>query len=849
MRVASAHMEEWPAGHDIFHSGMPIRELIGRPLSKRKTTCLRVAVALPVKEPFSYAVPEPFESGSLVGCRVTVPFGRRKVSGFVLGEEEARPEQPLRPILDVPEGEPLFHAGIVPFLEWVASYYLHPIGLLIQSIVPGGGGGVSFHAARLTERGRAVLCDLPTRSVERRLLGWVRDHPGIRCPFPLRDLRQMRSRGLITLETGRSAVRRDGPRMQRFVRSCGEWEIESLREKRSESLGARHERDFLAMVVAAGPVRLRDVKKRFDNGDYLVRKWVRKGVIETYDAPMPASPTGRTSFPSPEPAGLFAQQESVLKEIRGLLRNGAFSTCLIHGVTGSGKTEVYYQAVLETIRTGKQALVLVPEISLAVYMDGVFRSRLGERVALYHSELSNGERYNQWVRMARGEVDVVIGARSAVFAPLPLPGLIVVDEEHDVAYKQEEAPRYQARDAAVVRGKMEKALVLLGSGTPSVQSFYNASTGKYRMLTMPERVEQRPMPTVEILDMREAGSAWGKDGAISPLLKDALRENLDRGNQALLFLNRRGFHRVCLCRSCGESVRCPHCDLALIHHLKDDVLACHYCGYRTRPGGPCKACGRGEIRALGFGTERIESELANLFPDAEIGRMDRDSTRRKGTALSLLKRFEEGGIDILVGTQMITKGYDFPKVTLVGVIAADASLGFPDFRAAERTFQLLCQVAGRSGRGDQPGRVLVQTYNPSHYAVATARLHDYTSFFHQETALRAELGYPPFGHLARMCIQGPRKDETEKTARRLGRHMGGILREGRAEPGRAVQVLGPVEAPIARIKGKYRWQVLVKSPGVEPLHRFLGRVEPLVDRLTRGTAVTVVLDVDPYQML
>ncbi len=849
MRVSSVLVEDRPEGHGAFSSGQPIRTPPGRPLNKRKTTSLRVAVTLPVKESFSYAVPEPHESGSLVGCRVTVPFGRRKVSGFILGEEETRPEQPLRTILDVPEGEPLFHAGMVPFLEWVASYYLHPIGLLIQSIVPGGGGGVSFHAARMTERGRAVLCELPARSVERRLLGWVRDHPGMRCPFPLRDLQQMSSRGLITLETGRSAVRPDGPRMQRFVRSFGEWEMESLCERRSEPLRARHERDFLAMVLGPKPVRLRDVKNRFANGDYLVRKWVHKGVIETYDAPMPVSPAGPTSFPSPEPAGLFAQQESVLKEIRGLLRRGTFSTCLIHGVTGSGKTEVYYQAVLETIRTGKQALVLVPEISLAVYMEGVFRSRLGERVALYHSELSNGERYSQWVRMARGEVDVVIGARSAVFAPLPLPGLIVVDEEHDAAYKQEEAPRYQARDAAVVRGKMENALVLLGSGTPSVQSFHNASSGKYRMLTMPERVEQRPMPTVEILDMREAGPAGGKNGAISLLLKDALRENLDRGNQALLFLNRRGFHRVCLCRSCGESVRCPHCDLALIHHLKDDVLACHYCGYRTRPGGPCRACGSGEIRAIGFGTERIEKELAELFPDAEIGRMDRDSTRRKGTALSLLKRFEEGGIDILVGTQMITKGYDFPRVTLVGVIAADASLGFPDFRAAERTFQLLCQVAGRSGRGDQPGRVLVQTYNPSHYAVATARLHDYTSFFRQETAIRAELGYPPFGHLARLCIQGPRKDETEKTARKLGRHMDGILREGRAEPGRAVRILGPVEAPIARIKGKYRWQILVKSPGVEPLHRFLGRVEPLADRLTRGTAVTVVLDVDPYQML
>ncbi|MCF8063594.1 MAG: primosomal protein N', partial [Deltaproteobacteria bacterium] len=645
----------------------------------------------------------------------------------------------------------------------------------------------------------------------------------------------------------RPAAGRSGPSAQRFVRVRGGADLESLLGKRSESLGARNEQGFLEGLFASEGVRLRDVKARFDNGDYLIRKWVGKGVLETYDAPVLKTPAGCELLSPSEPAALFPQQETALKEISALLRKGAFAPCLIHGVTGSGKTEVYFQAVRETVALGRQALVLVPEISLSGYMESLFRSRLGARIAVYHSGLSKGERYDQWVRIAGGGVDVVIGARSALFAPLSNPGLIVVDEEHDFSYKQEESPRYQARDAAVVRGKLEHAVVLLGSGTPSIQSFHNALTGKYALISMPQRVERRPMPSVEVVDMKEAAEAGEPaGGVISPTLREALEGNLSQGRQTLLFLNRRGFHRVCLCRRCGETVRCPNCDLTLIHHLKDDMLACHYCGFRTRPLAQCTACGKGKIRALGFGTERLENEIRTMLPGARIDRMDRDSTRRKGEAFKLLKRFGAGEIDILVGTQMITKGYDFPNVTLVGVIAADASLGFPDFRAAERTFHLLCQVAGRAGRGQHPGRVIVQSYNPSHYAISTARVYDYESFFREEKGLRSQLAYPPFSHLARLQIQGEDKETAERTARRLGRGMEEIRRE---QEDSGIQVLGPVEAPIARIKGKHRWQVLVKGARVERLHRFLDRVEAFSARLTRGVGVKVIVDVDPYQML
>ncbi len=809
---------------------------------------LRVAVALPVKDTFSYAVPDAHSGAELVGCRVTVPFGNRRATGYVVGVEPSPPDASFRHLLEVQES-PLFHSEALPFLEWAASYYLVPLGLFLHAVLPGGGATGPFLAARLTEQGRELRDALPGSSIEHRMLAWFGAHPGKRIPFPERDVRLLEKRGLVSLEQTRPSKGRSGPSLQRFVRVRQGKQFDSILEKRSEPLGAHKERAFLKELFASEGIRLREVRRRFGNGDYLVRKWIRKGVLETYDAPVLKTPAGFEPLPSVEPARLYAQQEAALRAIQTFLRKGGFEPCLIHGVTGSGKTEVYVRAAREAIALGRQALVLVPEISLAAYMEGLLRSRFGDRIAVYHSGLSAGERYDQWVRIARGEVDVVIGARSALFAPLPDPGLIVVDEEHDFSYKQEESPRYQARDAAVVRGKMARAVVLLGSGTPSIQSYHNAVTGKYTMLSMPLRVERRPMPTVEVVDMKEAGSGKGAtDAMISPVLRDALEEALGKRQQTLLFLNRRGFHRVFLCQRCGETVRCPNCDLTLIHHLKDNILACHYCGFRARPESTCRSCGYGKSRALGFGTERLESELQRLFPEAAIDRMDRDSTRKKGTAFKLLKRFGAGEIDILVGTQMITKGYDFPNVTLVGVVAADASLGFPDFRAAERTYHLLCQVAGRAGRGEKPGRVVVQTYNPAHYAITTARLYDYESFYREEVDLRSQLRYPPFSHLARLQIQGAGREATERVARRLGRGMEEIRRERDSWRG-GMQILGPVEAPIARIKGKYRWQIMIKGDRASRLQQYLVRLEPLFNRLTRGTDVNVVVDVDPYQML
>lgn len=491
---------------------------------------------------------------------------------------------------------------------------------------------------------------------------------------------------------------------------------------------------------------------------------------------------------------------------------------------------------------------MAPEIALAVYMEGTFRYRLGDRVAIFHSALSRGERYDQWMKILRGEIDLVIGARSALFAPLPRLGLIIVDEEYDFAYKQEENPRYQARDSAVVRGKIEQALVILGSGTPSVQSFHNTTTDRYHLLSMPERIEKRPLPRIEIVDMKEMQETGKDKDSLSPQLKDALEQNLKIKKQSILFLNRRGFSRVYLCRSCGESIKCLNCDLTLTYHFKDNNLICHYCGFNSQPQDKCPSCGNIGMRAYGFGTEKLEQELKEIFPDARVARFDRDSTRRKGQSFAILKSFAENEIDILVGTQMITKGYDFPDVTLVGVIAADLSLGFPDFRAGERTFQILSQVAGRAGRGEVNGRVIVQTFNPGHYAITTARDHDYDTFYQKEKELREQLGYPPFSYLACLRFQGNSQDNTARIAQLIGSELNTMLKKW-PKRGREIQILGPVEAPLSKLKGKYRWQILIKSKGAELLHYFLNRLDELSKNTLRNSGVRLTVDVDPYQML
>jgi primosomal protein N' (replication factor Y) len=788
---------------------------------------LRIAVAVPVKDTYHYLVPESLSSKIGPGRRVLVPFKNRRVTGYILEKLEGENREGLKEILEVLDSEPLFHEKIVPFFEWIAEYYMHPIGQVIQSVLPGGLNKGTIRIVSLTKKGMDILNRLPPDSEEREILSWIKKYPRKGPPWPYEKIRSLHSNGWLIIEEA-ADKRHIGPLLQKFVRPKSGIQFK-----------------FLETIFQSDSMMLSDLKTKFSNSSYLIRKWTQKGILELYSMPVYKNPAGEIMFRSQVPLKLYKQQKVALTYIQDYLDKGTFSTWLLHGVTGSGKTEVYNRAIEYAIKQGRQAIFLAPEISLASYMEALFKPRLGNRIAIYHSGLSQRERIDQWLRMVRGDVDLVIGARSALFAPLFKLGLIVVDEEYDPSYKQEQGPRYQARDAAVMRAKMENTVVILGSGTPSVQSFHNATQGKYHLITMSDRVDQRPLPIVEIIDMKSEDNKEIGNEMLSSKLKGYIDQNMDAGDQSILFLNRRGFHRVFICRSCGQSIRCPNCEVALTHHFPEDRLICHYCGYYSGIHFKCNRCGHEDLRAYGFGTEKLEHELKVLFPKARIARLDTDISRKKGQAIRILKRFSEHEIDILVGTQMITKGYDFPMVTLVGVIAADLSLAFPDFRAAERTFQIITQVAGR---GKKEGKVIIQTFNPDHYAIKAATRHDYFSFFEEEKKLRRQLVYPPFSYLACLRFQGNNKDKTVEAVHRLGKEIKEMLKKW-SKRGNEIQVLGPVEAPLSRLRGKFRWQILIKSKGASLLHLFLEGVEEMARKILKSRGVHLTIDIDPYQMI
>ncbi|MBW1763197.1 MAG: primosomal protein N' [Deltaproteobacteria bacterium] len=806
-----------------------------------------MAVSLPVRETYSYAVPDHLVSRAGIGRRVLVPFGGRRVIGYILAKEDCDPKKELKEILDLPDQEPLFHESMVNFFQWMSYYYIYPIGRLIQSALPSGINETVYRIGHITDKGRTALDSQPLPPDRREILEWILNNPKKRIPFPLSKINHLEKKSWVIIER-REKKSSAGPLLRRFVRKKPGVEIDLILQQRRSCFKAKNEAEFLQIIADSERLLLADLSVMFCNGAYLVKKWEKAEKIESYEAQVVRDPAGKVLTPSPEPEKLFEQQQRALDKICGLLEKNEFSTCLLNGVTGSGKTEVYFQAVRHAIKLDRQAILMVPEIALAMYMEGLFRSRLGDRVAILHSALSQGERYDQWMKIFKGEVDLVIGARSALFAPLPRLGLILVDEEYDFSYKQGEKPRYQARDAAVVRASMEKAVIILGAGTPSIQSIFNTVSDKYHLLTMPDRIEKRPLPEIEIVDMKDAPVIGKKKAVLSNLLKQAIERNLEQERQTILFLNRRGFSHLYLCRSCGSSVRCRNCALSLSYHFHENGLKCHYCDFKTAPPVKCPSCGHDSMRPYGFGTEKLVQELETLFPKARVDRLDSDSTSRKGETYRILKAFSNLETDILVGTQMIAKGYNFPNVTLVGVVAADLSLGFPDFRAGERTYQILTQVAGRAGRGAHKGRVIVQTFNPDHYAITTARDHDYETFFQKELLLRKQLGYPPFSFLATLIFRGNEQKTTASTAQQIGREIRLLLKVW-TKRGKEILVLGPVEAPLARLKGKHRFQILIKSKSTELLHFFLNEVEVFSKKHLRKSNINMTIDVDPYHML
>jgi primosomal protein N' (replication factor Y) len=709
------------------------------------------------------------------GARVMVPVGHRTLLGCVVDADAAPPEGArLRDLSQILDREPFLPPGIVDLALWVGDYY-----------ASGPGDALAIAMPPLARQGRASAF----RTTKRAEL----------------------------VETPPSGVVVKGAKQQaalEILRATPGATLQVLAQQGVSTATVRS-------LVTRGLLRLHDetvLRDPFDDESGAGGTWT-----------LPVAAAGERT--------LTAEQAGAVSTLSDMAAAGAFRVGLLHGVTGSGKTEIYLHLAERVLAAGRRVLILVPEIALTPSVAGQVRQRFGSRVAIQHSALGPGERHDQWQRIRRGDVDIVVGTRSAVFAPLERVGLVIVDEEHDGAYKQEEAPRYHGRDVAVVRGRMEGALVVLGSATPSLESAANATLGRYDLVTLTRRVLDRPLAEVEVVDMRGEYAAIGPDVALSRRLLEAIDDRLAKREQTFVLLNRRGFARVVFCRECGATMECPHCSVALTYHRARQQMRCHYCNHAARVPRQCRQCGGPYLEQSGFGTERLEADLRARFPAARLARVDRDTVRRRGAIARTLQEVARGDVDILVGTQMIAKGHDFPSVTLVGVVSADVGLGLADFRAAERTFQLLTQVVGRAGRGATPGRAIVQTLYPDHYCIRAAAAQDYQMFVDQEMAFRTSLHYPPAVALINVVVRGRTQEGAMDGAGALVAAVRDRLKRGR--------VLGPAPAAVARIKDEFRAQFFLKSQDRRGMRGALTAALASRPDLARKA----IVDVDPVSVI
>ncbi len=804
-----------------------------------------MAVAIPVFRTFTYSAPESLADFVIVGKRVLVPFGRRRVTGYVLGPGREVDHKEVKSVLDVLDEQPLFPSSMVSFFRWISDYYKYPIGEVIKNAMPGGLNIRDTVLVSITTDGREALESRDLNPLSRQILGHVASGPCQAKELYKKIGQHISGALLVSLEQQGLILRkwelskaRAKARLERYVRPA-DIPPDAGQLKRSRA-------KIIEALAASGEIPLRQLKEIVPTAAALIKPLEKAGYLTIHAKRVFRDPFGESIKPDSAPA-LNPEQAAAVASICGNFSKG-FKTFLLRGVTGSGKTEVYMQVADAVLKGGRCVLVLVPEIALITQMERRFRARFGDCVGVLHSGLSAGERYDQWTRILQGEATIVIGARSAIFAPFDNVGIIIVDEEHDSSYKQEGKLRYNARDLAMVRAKQNDCLALLGSATPSIQSYYNAVTGKFSELTLTRRVEQRSLPEISIVDLRETRDARGIGRFISAQLLQAMKETLDRQEQVLLFLNRRGYASFPVCSACGQPMRCKHCDISLTLHQGSNSYRCHYCGFSRSAVSACDVCGSDKIKHLGLGTEKLEGMVAKRFPHARLARMDRDTTTRKGSVIKLLKGLKDKTTDILVGTQMVAKGHDFPNITLVGIICADLSLSFPDFRAGERTFQLLAQVAGRAGRGDRPGRVILQTYNPDHFSIDAARQQDFKSFYDLEIGFRKALGYPPFSRLIQLKISGKDPRVTKNHAHALG-DLCQSLKASQIPSYRSVDILGPIEASLTRIARRYRWQILLKGTNTRMLHQFIDQLMSVNATAFSRHQVQVAIDVDPFFMM
>jgi len=776
---------------------------------------------------------DPEATMPVVGGRVLVPFRQQRMTGIVVELHDRKPSVRTKNVLSLLDASPVLDDQLLRLGRWIANYYLAPLGEVFRTMLPlsaefkrsityriTDGGLAALHTAGLSGSSARARLTPEEQLAEFRVLDYVSGFESTRnsldhlSPQPVKQ------------ETLRAATRVSKSVLAGMVRkkwlaredvSGARDATRTIRVARLKSAQGKlnaNQRQIVDTVAAAGGRISLAMLQSLEVSRSTLATLVKRGLMEIIEEPAEFAISRSTARPQLPHFDLNPAQQSALARLREAVEAGKFAGMLLHGVTGSGKTAVYLAGMRAVLDAGRSAILLVPEIGLTPAVAADLHQTFGDEVAILHSALSDKERAEQWHRIKRGEARMVVGTRSAVFAPVGDLALLIVDEEQDSSYKQEETPRYHARDLAVMRAKMANAVVVLGSATPSLESYYNAKKNRYTLLELPDRVERRPLPEVEIVDMRQEFQETGQEQVISRKLAAEIKERLDKKEQVMVLLNRRGYSPLVLCRTCGKTLECKNCAIALTHHKREQKMVCHYCGYTAPVPKACVHCGSEYVYFLGTGSEKLEELLHGMFPQARIGRLDRDTVRGQQDFERTLNALNEGELDILVGTQMIAKGHDIHGVTLVGVVGADTALGLPDFRAAERTFQLLTQVAGRAGRGNAPGKVVVQAYFQDHYAVQYAARHDFTGFYDKELRFRSWMHYPPYSSLANVLVRSDKLNEALQWSGILGNWFEKTRHEG-------VRVLGPAAAPIIRLKRDYRYHFVLKSPSREKLNNTL----------------------------
>lgn len=840
---------------------------------------VNIVLPIPVERTFTYYVPNELQSAVGIGKRVFIPFGKKKMTGIITELPSSTTIKKIKPIIDVLDETPILTSEMLKLTKWIAEYYFAPLGEVMKIALPQGFISKSNRIIKLNcESIEPFLQDFKKSSHQYTILKKLNEHKSLSISQLQKNtniksiyatLHELQKKNLITIEEKIKPKLR--PKLQKLL-SITQQGADILNDPNNIKLAARHIEILKTLnqhiSKSDNRIELHSFLKSNSLSLSSIKTLIKKGLVQIIEEEI-LRYTEYDQTENPIDIKLNSDQQRALNEIINAISNNKFNAFLLHGITGSGKTQVYIEAIRHLLSFGKTAIVLVPEISLTPQTVNRFKAHFGNEVTVIHSQMSGGERYDAWRMAKEGKVKIVIGPRSAIFAPLENLGLIVVDEEHESSYKQYDyTPRYNARDVALIRASQVNAVVILGSATPSIESYTNALNGKYTLLELPQRVDNAKLPTIEIVDMvnerrevinglkdeleksKERYPKHFRHYSVSRLLQSQILDRLQRKEGVILLQNRRGFSHIMECYDCGYVEKCDNCDVSLTYHLTKKHLRCHYCGFVKNPPSTCPSCSSLELRMHSFGTQQVHKELQEIFSEAKILRMDRDTTTRKGSHRNILKQFEKGDCDILLGTQMVAKGLDFARVTLVGVISADTQLTLPDFRASEITFQLLTQVAGRAGRSNLAGEVVIQTTQPNHYSIKHATTHNFRGFYDEELEHRRELDYPPFSRIVLVEFSGERENEVQHHANKFVEFLKMYRQKNN------FIILGPADAAIPKIKNVYRKHILIKNlksadPSGALLRASLLKVKTRYEAspLAKNKKIKMVIDVDPQGMM